>query len=107
MHTRVHTHTFAGILTSLSELSKLEPAQVYINRTGSKIPTYSGMYGHTIGYYTAIKINKLHTTTWMNFTNGNVEDKKSDIKGCILLMHYEPWVLMHATSQNMQNQSKV
>ena len=47
------------------------------------------MYGHTIRYYTAIKINKLHTTTWMNFTNGNVEHEKSDIQRCILLMHYE------------------
>lgn len=107
-----HTHTFTGILTT-SELTTF----IWTVKTGTssgvhqknwfKNSNYSGMYGHTIRYYTAIKINKLHTTTWMNFTNGNVEHEKSDIKRCILLMHYECWALMHAMSQNTQNQSKV
>lgn len=104
---RTHTHTFTRMLTtSLFELSKLETTQAFINRTGLKVATYNGMCGHTIEYYAAIKISKLHTTTWMNFTNGMLTEK-SDIKECILLMHYECYALTHAKPQNKQNQSKV
>ena len=106
-HTHIHRNTHNIWIDNIIWIVKTGTSSGVHQKNWFKNSNYSGMYGHTIRYYTAIKINKLHTTTWMNFTNGNVEHEKSDIQRCILLMHYECWALMHAMSQNTQNQSKV
>lgn len=60
---------------------------VYIN-TCSRIPnTVECIWSYNRILY--CNKNKLHTTTWMNFTNEDVRHEKSDIKRCILLMYYE------------------